>query len=138
MESKRIERALRKRDRAQLPNLHFVHGEARLFLESLPPAAEISTVFILFPDPWPKLRHHKHRILQPEFLNALAGRTGQETRLYFRTDFMPYFTDTVDVLQQHAEWQIAEEAWPFEHESVFQSRAEDYHSVVARRRHARP
>src|ERR1043165_5508132 len=82
----RIERATKKRDRAKLANLHFIRAEARLFLEMLPPAATFSDVFILFPDPWPKARHHKHRIIQPEVLEVIAARATPMCRLLFRTD----------------------------------------------------
>lgn len=136
--SERVGRAVRKRDRARLPNLHFIHAEARLFLEMLPAEATFSRLFVLFPDPWPKLRHHKHRIMQPDFLATVAARAGEGARLYFRTDFTPYHDDTKIVLATHPRWQLvpadapAGEPWPFEHETVFQSRAPSYHSLIAR------
>lgn len=132
--SERIERAIRKRDRAKLPNLHFIHAEARLFLETLPANATFSRLFVLFPDPWPKLRHHKHRIMQPDFLSAAAKRAGEGTRLYFRTDFTPYYEDTKAVLDSHVDWALVApntETWPFEYETVFQSRATSHHSIIA-------
>lgn len=131
----RVERALRKRDQASLANLHFIHAEARLFQETLPADATFSRLFILFPDPWPKLRHHKHRIMQPDFLAAVAARAGEGARLYFRTDFTPYYDDTKAVLSSHPNWDIlsdGSEPWPFEHETVFQARAPSYHSLIAR------
>jgi tRNA (guanine-N7-)-methyltransferase len=132
--SERIGRALRKRDRAKLTNLHFIHAEARLFLETLPADVTFSRLFILFPDPWPKLRHHKHRIMQPDFLTSLAARAGEGARLYFRTDFTPYFDDTKTVLEAHHDWNVVPdggELWPFEHETVFQARAPSFHSLIA-------
>jgi tRNA (guanine-N7-)-methyltransferase len=132
--SERIGRAARKRDRAKLTNLHFIHAEARLFLETLPIQTSFSRLFVLFPDPWPKLRHHKHRIMQPDFLSAVAKRAGEGSRLHFRTDFTPYYDDTKAVFAAHPDWQelppeIA--PWPFEHETVFQSRAPSFHSLTA-------
>jgi tRNA (guanine-N7-)-methyltransferase len=141
--SDRIERGVRKRDRARLANLHFIHAEARLFLETLPSGTTFSSLFILFPDPWPKLRHHKHRIMQPDFLAAAAKRAGEGGRLYFRTDFTPYYEDTKAVFDAHPDWVSVNssdptapgyEAWPFEHETVFQNRAPSYHSIIARLR----
>lgn len=132
--SERIGRALRKRDRARLANLHFIHAEARLFLETLPSHATFARLFVLFPDPWPKLRHHKHRIMQPDFLSAAATRAGEGSRLHFRTDFTPYYEDTKAVFASHPAWQELppdQERWPFEHETVFQSRAPSYHSLTA-------
>ena len=128
----RIGRAVRKRDRAKLANLHFFHAEARLFLETLPHPASFTRLFILFPDPWPKLRHHKHRILRLDFLTAAAARAGDGARLYFRTDYLPYFDDVRVTLSGHLNWLLTEEPWPFEHDTVFQSRAEKFYSLVAK------
>lgn len=128
----RIERALRKRDRAGLQNLHFIHAEARLFLGVLPRHVSIEQLFILFPDPWPKKRHHKHRIIQPSFLEAVAARCAPSARVHFRTDYQPYFEDARAVFVEHPRWEIADEPWPFEQETVFQARAESYYSLTAR------
>jgi tRNA (guanine-N7-)-methyltransferase len=136
--SDRIERATRKRDRARLANLHFIRAEAGLFFEALPAAIRFSSVFILFPDPWPKLRHHKHRIMQPPFLQRLAGRMGEGGRLYFRTDYGPYFDETVQLLSRLPQWAILKEPWPFEHASVFQNRAAGHDSLVAQVRGSLP
>jgi tRNA (guanine-N7-)-methyltransferase len=124
---------VRKRDRAKLAHLHFLQAEAALFLEALPATARFSTLFILFPDPWPKLRHHKHRILQPEFLTAAAAHAAPGCQLCFRTDHLPYFQSALGVARAHPDWRITEEPWPFEHETVFQSRAASFHSFIARR-----
>lgn len=129
----RIERAEKKRDRAKLANLHFIRAEARLFLEMLPPAATFSDVFILFPDPWPKMRHHKHRIIQPELLEVVAARATPMCRLLFRTDYPPYFEDAAATIREHPRWRIVEEPWPFEFETVFQSRAPKFHSLIVRK-----
>jgi tRNA (guanine-N7-)-methyltransferase len=134
----RVERAERKRDRAKLANLHFLQAEATLFLRALPLGLAFSELFILFPDPWPKARHHKHRIIQPEFLKAAATRAAPNCRLCFRTDYRPYFEDARATIAGVAEWEITEEPWPFEYETVFQQRAvaTGHDSLIARRRGA--
>jgi len=129
----RIGRAVRKRDRAKLSNLHFIQAEARAFLDALPAKVAFSDLFILFPDPWPKRRHHKNRLLQAEFLQVAAKRAGKGARLFFRTDDEPYFRATETLIRNHPDWQITETPWPFEQVTVFQSRAERHHSLVARR-----
>ena len=131
--TERVDRAVRKRDRAQLVNLHFIQAEARLFLEALPKNMELSDIYILFPDPWPKLRHRKHRLLQPHFLQAVAGRSSPSARLFFRTDYQPYFDEVAALLEPAAGWVRVDEEWPFAHETVFQSRAQSYQSASARR-----
>jgi tRNA (guanine-N7-)-methyltransferase len=129
----RVQRACRKRDRAKLPNLHFVQAEARLFLETLPPNVDFREIFVLFPDPWPKLRHNKHRILQPAFLERAAGRARPDCPLYFRTDFTEYYDATQQVFAENPYWRVSAEPWPFEFATVFQQRAPQFHSLVARR-----
>lgn len=127
----RIERANRKRDRARLTNLHFFHTEARLFLEELPAAAGIAEIFVLFPDPWPKLRHHKHRLIQVGFLDLAADRCLPRCRLHFRTDHEPYHSSVRTTLRVHPRWRIIRAAWPFEFETVFQQRTSARHSLSA-------
>jgi tRNA (guanine-N7-)-methyltransferase len=127
----RIARANRKRERAQLANVHFLRAEARDFLAALPDRARFSAIYILFPDPWPKRRHHKHRIMQAAFMQEIAARAGEGARLYFRTDHDPYFADVRSALSEHAAWRLLEEPWPFEMSTVFQQRAQAHHSLVA-------
>jgi tRNA (guanine-N7-)-methyltransferase len=130
----RILRAGRKRDRARLTNLIFLQAEAREFLDALPPDATLADVLILFPDPWPKRRHHKNRILQPDFLAALANKCAPSARLCFRTDYAPYHTHAHRAVAAHSDWKHDPSAvWPFELETVFQSRADAYQSLIARR-----
>jgi len=130
--SDRIARARKKAERARLMRLHFLRTEAALFLEAMPPTLRIGAVFVLFPDPWPKLRHHKHRVLQPEFLQNLARRAAPGCRLHFRTDFEPYFREARDTAATSLVWRLVDAPWPFEFETVFQSRAADgYHSFIA-------
>lgn len=128
----RIARAVRKKVRAGLNQLHFVQASAEDFFKVLPPSSKLSRIFILFPDPWPKRRHHKNRILQSVFLETLSRHAKPDSRLYFRTDDVDYFRETTAVLSHgSSSWQILEEFWPFEHETVFQQRAASFHSLVA-------
>lgn len=130
----RIARAARKAHRARLPHLHFLIAEAHDFLAMLPVGAELSSVYVLFPDPWPKRRHHKNRLMQAGFLESLAERAGKRTRLYFRTDFEPYFAEVAATIDAHSHWERIDEPWPFEAETVFQARAATYFSLVARQK----
>jgi tRNA (guanine-N7-)-methyltransferase len=130
----RIGRAERKHQRAQLANLRFVRADARDFIVSLPPGVRFTAIYMLFPDPWPKRRHHKHRLLEPNFLHDVWERAGQGARFYFRTDHEPYFKDAAAVLATHPDWTVVSEApWPFEMPTVFQQKAAHFHSIVAER-----
>jgi tRNA (guanine-N7-)-methyltransferase len=134
----RVLRANRKKERARLKHLHFLLAEAALFMDALPDHATISLVFILFPDPWPKTRHHKHRILQHAFLDSLSRRMSGGAPLFFRTDYRPYFEDARATLQANVQWEVMDAPWPFEHETVFQQRAAVHYSLSARLRHKLP
>lgn len=127
----RIARAKRKGARAQLTQLHFLVAEAHDFLDALPSHAKFSAIFVLFPDPWPKRRHHKNRLLQSQFLDQLFERVARDARLYFRTDHEPYFSEVVATVRAHSKWSAMEEPWPFELETVFQARAASYRSLIA-------
>ena len=132
----RVERGERKRDRAGLGHLHFVRSEATMFLDVLPESTRFAGIFILFPDPWPKKRHHKNRLLQAPFMSRLAGLCDRGTPFHFRTDFAPYFEAVVEMLKEHPDWDLRPEIpWPFELETVFQKRAAgSYQSLIALRR----
>jgi tRNA (guanine-N7-)-methyltransferase len=132
MINERINRARRKAERARLPHCHFVRAEARELIESLPPGVTFTEIWVLFPDPWPKKRHHKHRILQPEFFEFLAQRAGEGARLYFRTDYGEYHQTVAAFIPKLKTWQPdTSTPWPLEHETVFQARAPSYQSLVA-------
>jgi tRNA (guanine-N7-)-methyltransferase len=129
----RIERAERKRERARLGNARFVRADAEDFLAALPEAARFARIFVLFPDPWPKRRHHKNRLLRPEFLSALACRCVPGARLHVRTDHAHYFGEVQAAIDASPEWTGVGEPWPFELETVFQQRAPSYSSLTASR-----
>jgi tRNA (guanine-N7-)-methyltransferase len=134
LQLERVTRALRKRDRGALANLHFLRGDVAMLLEVMPEGVLADLIFVLFPDPWPKARHHKHRTMQDPFLQTLAARTLSGSHLCFRTDFEPYFRDVEATLRGHRDWERVDAPWPFELTTVFQQRAESYHSLIARRR----
>ena len=133
--SERIARAERKRERAQLKNLHFLQADAQDFLAAIPEQARIATIFILFPDPWPKRRHHKNRLIKAGFLDAAAAKSAKGAGLYFRTDHGPYFIEATATIRAHPEWVVQDsEILPFEEPTVFQKRANRYFTLVATRR----
>jgi tRNA (guanine-N7-)-methyltransferase len=128
----RIQRARRKAERAGLTNCQFIQAEARELINALPDAVTFAEVWVLFPDPWPKKRHHKNRLLQPDFFERIAPRAGEGAKLYFRTDHSEYFHAVTALFPSLRTWRIdPTTTWPLEHETVFQARAPSYHSLVA-------
>jgi tRNA (guanine-N7-)-methyltransferase len=133
--SDRIARAERKRARARLGNLHFIRADAEDFLVVMPERARFTKIFILFPDPWPKRRHHKNRIVKPGFLAAAAARSQKGASLFYRTDHEPYFREVASMMKVHPDWSEPDLApWPFDEPTVFQKRAALHFSLVATRR----
>ncbi len=128
----RLEKARRKVKAAGLKNAVFVAAEASEFLAELPDGVRFGRVIVLFPDPWPKRRHHKNRLLRPSFFNDLAGRAATGADLFFRTDHQPYFNEVAEVLAGRADWEIpADQSWPLERETVFQAKAPRHYSLRA-------
>lgn len=100
-----IARLLAEIDRRQLGNLRIFADDARLLLAALP-AASVDRLFILFPDPWPKARHNKRRLVSDETLERLAMvmKGGAELRL--ATDDVDYLASMLERLTRHPafEW----------------------------------
>lgn len=81
--------ALRHIDEAGLTNVRLLDGDARELLGWLPDAS-IDRLFVLFPDPWPKTRHHKRRIVQADTVAAFARVLKPGAALRFASDVAHY------------------------------------------------
>ncbi len=130
----RIRKALQKRDKRQLGNLHFFKAELMEFLEVLPEHVRFDSILLLFPDPWPKAKHHRRRMVQTTFLDVVAERTDPGGLFCFRSDDVPYYEWTLEHLEAHPCWEIDTSVeWPHETETYFQKMMESYQSAIARR-----
>ncbi len=130
--SRRIRKANAKRDKRGLDRLLFIKADVREFLMAWPERLVLNDVFILFPDPWPKKKHVKNRILQPALLDDLARFSSDDTRLHFRTDHEQNFAYGLQVIASHAAWRIDDELdWPFENPSFFQDLFTEFYSLSA-------
>src|SRR5690606_2532200 len=87
--------ALRHIDERGLANVRLRQGDARELLGQLPDAS-LERVFILFPDPWPKARHHKRRLVQPRVVAELARVVRPGGTLRFATDWADYADWTLE------------------------------------------
>ena len=94
---------LRHVDQRGLANVRVLQGDARELVGRLA-AASLDRVFILFPDPWPKTRHHKRRLMQPDFIAALARAVRSGGRLRFATDWRDYAAWTLERLSASPDW----------------------------------
>lgn len=131
----RIRKAEAKKGKRALRNLHFLKAEASELLAAWPADRPLADVFMLFPDPWPKARHHKNRMVQREFLDKMAELMPAGGHFFFRTDHADYFDWTRDRLSAHHQWKIVpDKAWPWETETYFQGMMDSWQSIVAERR----
>jgi tRNA (guanine-N7-)-methyltransferase len=73
-----------------IDNVRVACADAVEFLRQRVPPATLAGVRIYFPDPWPKKRHHKRRIVQPAFVGLLAARMAPGALLHLATDWAPY------------------------------------------------
>ena len=112
---------LTKLAEAPLANVRLYEGDGREIIEALPDAS-LGRFFLLFPDPWPKTRHHKRRFLQMGMLDQLARVLKPGAELRFATDDKSYLPYALERLMAHpgfswtasgpADWKIRPPGWP--------------------------
>lgn len=81
---------LRRLETDGLANVRVVVADAREVLARRVPDASLDRVHIFFPDPWPKKRHHKRRLIQPEFAALLRDKLAPGGTLHVATDWEDY------------------------------------------------
>lgn len=77
-------------DREGVPNIRLIRGDGVDVLEHLVGPGSLTAVRVFFPDPWPKSRHHKRRLLQPATMALIAGRLRPGGVLHAATDHAGY------------------------------------------------
>ncbi len=93
--------------KANVDNLRVFPGDARDLFDVLPDAS-ISKAFLLYPDPWPKARHHRRRFVTPEHLEPLARVMASGTKLRVATDIEDYVRQTLEEVPRHGFHWLAE------------------------------
>ncbi|HSX14215.1 MAG TPA: tRNA (guanosine(46)-N7)-methyltransferase TrmB [Chlamydiales bacterium] len=82
-----------------LPNLVVVCGEALTFTKFYMDEKSVSKIYVNFPDPWPKLRHAKHRLVRPEFLEEVEKILLPKAKAIFTTDDPKYAEQMQEIIQ---------------------------------------
>ncbi len=83
-----------------LTNLKVVEHDAVEFLQHMIPPESVEAFHIFFPDPWPKKRHHKRRLIQEGFAALLAEKINRGGYLYSVTDWGPYAEQILRVFEE--------------------------------------
>jgi len=126
---------LRLVERVGLTNVRVADGDARVLLAEMLPAASVDVVRVFFPDPWPKTRHAKRRLVTPAFAALVADRLVVGGTVHLATDVAAYAQEVRDVLAATPGLTLCEPPWRaptrFERRGGRQGRAA--HDVAARR-----
>ncbi len=81
-------------------NLRIFYGDARLLLQALLDKS-LDRIFILFPDPWPKIRQNKRRIINSDFIKLISLKLKSGGEIIFASDILDYVKWTISYFQQN-------------------------------------
>lgn len=98
-----VARLLETLSETGLENIRIHPGDARILLAALS-AASIARIYILFPDPWPRKRHHKRRFMSVENIDVLARVLRPGGGLCFATDSADYWDWTMALMRAHPDF----------------------------------
>jgi tRNA (guanine-N7-)-methyltransferase len=96
-------------ERNGLSNIRVANGDAIILLREMLPPRSLDGLRVFFPDPWPKKRHHKRRLIQPEFLSLAATCMKSGAILHCATDWEPYAEQMLEVLSAHPDFENTQE-----------------------------
>lgn len=100
-------------DTAKLSNIRLFTNDARQLIKALPDAC-LDSIFILFPDPWPKARHRKRRLINVQTMDMLAQVHKKSGRLLIATDHVDYSVAILELLLNHPDYEwtaMAQDNW---------------------------
>ena len=96
--------ALSKADKFNLENIRIVNEDAEDLLQNKILNNSFDAIIMFYPDPWPKRRHHKRRLINKEFIELLNKKLKPYGIFYFKTDWKDYF-DKVNLLFKGPNWE---------------------------------
>jgi len=97
---------LRKIKENNIQNIRLYDKDARDLLNNLEDKS-LDKVFILFPDPWPKKRHHKRRIINQNFLNTIHSKLKEGGTLFFTSDIEHYINWTLEHIMENGRFKAS-------------------------------
>ncbi|MFC5051393.1 tRNA (guanosine(46)-N7)-methyltransferase TrmB [Rubritalea spongiae] len=136
----RVKKVCRKAERENLDNCKVLRLESKYVIEWLFPENSIDRLHLLCPDPWPKARHHKNRLVQQDFLEALYKALKPGGEFCFKTDHPEYFEwveEEMNTFQKFEQLEWPEDAF-FYPKTDFQLQWEAEGKVVERARFQKP
>ncbi|MDI3402570.1 tRNA (guanosine(46)-N7)-methyltransferase TrmB [Streptomyces cavernicola] len=91
-------------ERGGMTNVRVANGDAIILLREMLPPASLDGLRVYFPDPWPKKRHNKRRLIQPEFLTLAAHSLKPGALVHCATDWEEYAEQMLEVLTAHPDY----------------------------------
>ncbi|MDP8218909.1 MAG: tRNA (guanosine(46)-N7)-methyltransferase TrmB [Candidatus Theseobacter exili] len=98
--SQPLEKLRSKMRESLLTNVRLIRGDAMQILENLFRENEVNKFFVNFPDPWPKNRHLKRRLLSPVFFKLMLSRLSENAKIEIQTDHYEYLKWIIDYVQK--------------------------------------
>lgn len=98
---------LRQIEQRGLSNVRVVCGDAVQALETRISDNSLDAVHLFFPDPWPKRRHHKRRLVQEQFVELIAQKLKPNGVFHFATDWQEYAEQVLDIMSKAPEFRNA-------------------------------
>ena len=129
---RRIRKVCRKACLAGLANVRLLRLDAAYAVSYLLPPASVDRYTVFFPDPWPKARHHAHRLFDERFNAALLRTLTPGGTLYLATDHRPYFEEIVALLGQERGFRRIDPYLPSEEEVTEFERRHAPHGPIHR------
>ena len=102
--TKRVQKVRRKADKIE--NVRVLRADSLFAVRYLLPESSVETFYLLFPDPWPKRRHHSRRIFTSDFLDAIAVALEQHGLLRVATDQLDYFQQVERISRAHVQFHV--------------------------------
>jgi tRNA (guanine-N7-)-methyltransferase len=130
----RVRSAARKA--AALNNVRLLHIEISYAVRYLLPPGSVETFYLLFPDPWPKRRHHRRRTVTADFVNTLGAALCTGGAIYIATDHLEYFRKIKQIASSVAGLAIADidvEVPSSKFATVFQQKGAPIYRLVLRK-----
>jgi tRNA (guanine-N7-)-methyltransferase len=114
MASKYFRLAVDRARKRGLRNLLAIRGEALYLAAAVLPAGFATALHVYFPDPWPKSRHHKRRLFDPETVDLVLGLLAPGGGFSFATDYLAYGELVLEILRAHPAVAVEERpaGWP--------------------------
>jgi len=97
---KGIRKVITRIAKYEICNARIVYGDAKEKIPLLFNPEELDRVYINFPDPWPKKRHHKRRLIKPGFIKVLAEKLTRGGEIHIATDHEAYAMEILDFFEK--------------------------------------